>query len=118
MIFLGNLEKIEEGKYRPGTVHYMPFDDAHGLNKTEDELKKEGILVEILPYQEKREGFISVLYCNPEDNTVWYEYIEGKREESTYKEEIVTLKDRIVALEKSNAELMNLIAMQGVTPIP
>ena len=30
-------------------THYMPFDPVYGLGKTEEELKKTGYLVEVIP---------------------------------------------------------------------
>lgn len=47
-------------------IHHKPFDKIFGLNKTEEELNKEGVFVEALPeYPESIVGKKAVLYINP-----------------------------------------------------
>lgn len=77
MVYLGELKEISEGKYLPGMIHYMPFDEENGLGKTEDELSQEGILIEELPELETIENKIPVLYCNPTTKEVWYEQVDA-----------------------------------------
>ncbi|GKV70295.1 hypothetical protein NCCP2716_27930 [Sporosarcina sp. NCCP-2716] len=74
-------------------THFMPFDEKEGLGKSEEELKKEGILVESIPEPEQREGFASILNVNPEDNSLFYTYEEvPMSQEEQYKAEIDGLK--------------------------
>lgn len=73
MIFLGSIEKITETKYSIGFVHYMPFDNVHGLIKTEEELLQEGQLVELPQEPQPQEGKMPVMYYNPVENIAYYE---------------------------------------------
>ena len=68
MIFI----KHEQGKvfYK----HMKPFDEKFGLNKTQEELEIEGLLVNELPEPEEQEGKISTLHINPQTKEMWYEY--------------------------------------------
>lgn len=44
-------------------IHHAPFDEKHGLKKSKEQLKKEGVLVEQLPEKlEEIEGKQQVLY--------------------------------------------------------
>ena len=47
-------------------IHYKPFDEKHGLNKTQEELEKEGILFKEIPEKPKRlSGKKLSLYVHP-----------------------------------------------------
>lgn len=109
MIFLSRFEKITDEEYLIGYTNYKPFDSISGLGKTKEELEKEGILVESIPQPEKREGKAGILRFNPIKKELFYIYVDIPKPEPD-------IKDRIGALEQSNAELMNLIMMQGMTP--
>lgn len=90
------------------TIHYMPFDTEHGLNKTAEELEQEGILVDSIPEPEEVEGKDPVLYCNPETKELWYEYEDIPKTE----EEIQA--EKVESLEQSIAELtMAMTMMMG-----
>lgn len=90
------------------TIHYMPFDEQHGLGKTKEELEQEGILVDEIPEPEQIEGKYPVLHCNPETKELWYEYEDIPKT----KEEIQ--QEKIEALEQSIAELtMIMTKMMG-----
>ena len=110
MVFIKDLKEITDGKFLIGYVHYMPFDSIHGLKKSKEELEKEGILIETIPEPQQIEDKKSIMYWNSKDRKIFYEYIDIPKT----KEEI--LLDRVKALEQSNAELMNLIMMQGIAP--
>lgn len=102
MIFLGQLNKITEEKYSIGFIHYMPFDNANGLNKTIEELKQEGILVDSIPEPQQIEGKQAVMYWNPIDKNVFYEYKDiPKSKEENLEEKIKTLTENL-AKEKIN----------------
>ncbi|MCW6085502.1 MULTISPECIES: hypothetical protein [Clostridium] len=83
--------------------HYKPFDKINGLNKIKEELEKTGILVESIPEEEHIEMKSPVLYCNPDTKELFYKYVDIQKPT----EQI--LQERIETLEKSNAEMMNLI---------
>ncbi|OQB15701.1 MAG: hypothetical protein BWY15_00414 [Firmicutes bacterium ADurb.Bin193] len=75
MIFLSDFTPISETKVRFKSIHYMPFDEIEGLNKTQEELEAEGILVESLPDINAPEGQrICGRFVNPQTKEVWYEY--------------------------------------------
>lgn len=114
MIFIKDFTKITEEKYSIGFIHFMPFDPAYGLGKTEEELLKEGKLVEKVEPQTPSNKK-AVMYYNPNGNNVFYEY-EDIKVIGTNKDEI-NMQQRLEALEKSNAEMMNLIATL-TTPVP
>ena len=57
-------------------VHYMPFDEKEGLNKTEEELLEEGVLIESIPNPEQVEGKGSEMKYDPESKSVYYEYFD------------------------------------------
>jgi hypothetical protein len=74
MKFLGFLEKVTDEKYKIGMIHNMPFDQIHGLRKTQEELETEGILVENIPPEQIQDNTVSTLYYNPLTKQAWYEY--------------------------------------------
>ncbi|WP_460299415.1 hypothetical protein [Clostridium botulinum] len=110
MVYLKNLTKITDTKYLIGYLHSMPFDKIDGLNKTKEELEQSGIIIENISEPQNIEGKKAIKYYNPIDKQIFYEYEEITK----FKEE--TLEGRINVLEKSNAEMMNLIATMAATP--
>ncbi|MHB9937899.1 hypothetical protein CF098_07700 [Clostridium sporogenes] len=92
MIYLGNLKKIEQNKYMIGHIHYMPFDEINGLRKTKEELEQEGVLIENIPEPKYIESTQAIMYWNPVDKQVFYEYEDvPKSEEDIEKETLKTL---------------------------
>ncbi|WP_142414380.1 hypothetical protein [Hathewaya massiliensis] len=91
-------------------IHYMPFDEIHGLGQTEEELRQNGILVNSIPEPQNIQGKQGILYFE-EGKGVYYKYEDMPKLEGNSE-----LEKRVNALEQSNAELMNLIMMQGITP--
>jgi hypothetical protein len=65
MKYLGNLEQLEDNKYKVNFIHYKP----ELLQDT-----SEGILVETLPEPTQQDGKIAVLYVNIETKEPFYEY--------------------------------------------
>lgn len=104
MVYLKNLTKITDTKYLIGYLHSMPFDTVDGLHKTKEELEQSGILIENIPEPQNTEGKKAIKYYNPVDKKIFYEY------EDITKSKEETLEGRVNVLEKSNAEMMNLIA--------
>ncbi|ACQ53975.1 hypothetical protein EXN65_20170 [Clostridium botulinum] len=74
MIFLSNFEKVEENKLKVRFIHYMPFDPIDGLNKTKEELELEGVLIENIPEPKHIENKQAIMYWNPVDKQIFYEY--------------------------------------------
>ncbi|HID0823936.1 hypothetical protein HYH70_11280 [Clostridium botulinum] len=74
MIFLGELKKIEENKIKAKFMHYMPFDNVYGLHKTKEELEQERILIENIPEPKYIENKQAIMYWNPADKQIFYEY--------------------------------------------
>lgn len=75
MKFIGDLEKVTDIKYKIGFIHNMPFDDEHGLGKTQAELESIGILVEEVPEPQIAENQrVAGHFINPTTKEIWYEY--------------------------------------------
>lgn len=74
MIYLNNLTKITDEKYNIGFIHYKPFDKIHGLNKSKEQLEKEGVLVESIPELKYTDGKQPIMYYNPIKKELFYEY--------------------------------------------
>lgn len=70
-IFISNLTPIGENLYKVGYVHYAPFAYGYGLNKTEEELLKEGALVEYVEPLMKSDDFEMIYDKNK--NVIYYE---------------------------------------------
>ena len=84
------------------SVHYMPFDEKHGLNKTKTELEAEGwVLVSNIPEPENQKGKTNVLKYS-RDKGLYYEY-EGVKHETT---EVERLEQRQRATEDVLLELL------------
>lgn len=66
--------KVENDKVT--FIHYLPFDEKNGMGKTEEELLKEGYLVDEIPEAEEKEGMVAVMYYEPQKG-FWYEYEEA-----------------------------------------
>jgi len=76
-------------------VHYKPFDEKVGLNKTQEELEAEGILVDSIPEENEIEGKIATLYYSV-DNGLYWKYEDEPKIET--EEEIKSLKQSIADL--------------------
>ncbi|WP_205613341.1 hypothetical protein [Clostridium sporogenes] len=102
MIFLSRLTKITNEKYSIGYIHYMPFNEKHGLGKTKEELEQEGILLESIIEPKQIEGKQATMYWNPIEGKIFYEYEDiPKSKEETLEEKIKTLTENL-AQEKIN----------------
>ncbi|EPY2302320.1 phage protein [Clostridium sporogenes] len=108
MQFIKELKKITNEKYKIEYIHHMPLDKKYGLGKTKEELQEEGILIENFPEPIYIEGKYTIMYWNPIEKKIFYEYEDIPNVIEPTKEE--TLQNRVEALEKSNAEMMNLIS--------
>lgn len=95
MIFLGNLETISDTKAKPQFVHFLPFDEANGLGKTQEQLESEGMLVDSIPDPVAQQGKIPVLYVNPQTKEAFYEYIDAPANPPTVEDEIAELKRQL-----------------------
>ena len=98
MIFVGNFIQDEKG-LRIGFVHYRPFDEKVGMNLFEETLRQMGALVDEIPEPEQREGKIPVMYYDPENNKIYYEY----------EDKPLTPEERITQLEQALLELTMLL---------
>jgi len=95
-------------------IHHQP-------DLLDEERRAEGIEVESIPKKESRKGKTGVLYINPENKELWYEYIDRplNTEEITeeYQNEIdairksaqIATRDKIKADELSDDELLSLV---------
>ena len=115
MVYLGNLIKETDEKYRVGLVHYKPFDLVHGIKKedgrlkTEDELRESGALVEKMPEPETPEGqMVSGTFYNPFTGTVFYEYMDVPEGPKTNESRLETLEEQVDTLALSVLDLMGV----------
>lgn len=77
MFYLTNLNKITDTKYNAQFIYPKTLEELKTiLNKTEEQLNADGVFVDALPKKEKLDDYYSMLYVNPKDKTVWYEYIK------------------------------------------
>ena len=84
--------------------HHMPFDETFGLRKSEEDLLKEGYLVDALPQKEERPGKNAILQFNKDTESFYYEYEDLPEDHSLSTEE------EIVKLKQQNSELMFAVA--------
>ncbi|APH23809.1 hypothetical protein [Clostridium botulinum] len=122
MIFLGELKKIEENKIKAKFIHYMPFDNVYGLHKTKEELEQEGILIENIPEPKYIENKQAIMYWNPADKQIFYEYEDipdyeeniPKSKEEIQEERIEKLENDITILQNNSIEQKYNELMKGV----
>lgn len=82
-------------------IHYVPFDEEYGLNKTASELiaNGEGLLVEELPIAQSCPDKIATLKYNGTE--LYYDYVDDKNPVS----EIEQLQNEIDSLKAGKEEL-------------
>jgi hypothetical protein len=95
MIFIKELYKVTEDKYKIGFIHYMPFDETNGLGKTKEELLQTGALVELPQEPQPQEGKIPVMYYNSVNNTAYYEMEDIKPQPKTKEEQLQDQVDQL-----------------------
>lgn len=121
MIYLSALEKVSGDLYKVNSINYMPFDEVYGLNKTEDELSKNGILVTELPVKQY-DNKIETLYIDKVTKKMHYEYTDTPPTEDEKFEQVNTAlsaalmenandKARIAELEENQSTMLMEIAM-------
>jgi hypothetical protein len=88
-------------------IHYQPFDPVYGLKKSEEELRQEGILVEIIPQPEFIEGKVPILKYNQTNNTLYYEYEDiPPTKEELLEKEIEQLRQQLQLTQQALDELI------------
>ncbi|UAT29493.1 hypothetical protein K7T73_12875 [Bacillus badius] len=105
MIYLYMAEKVTDTDYIINGIHNFPFDEVHGLGKSEDELKAKGYLVEELPMPNQTYGKKPVLHINPNTKELWYTY-----EDTPQEKKIAEIEQKSVELEAALMELTMLVA--------
>lgn len=90
-------------------IHHMPFDVKHGLGKTEDELRLEGILVDSIPEPVEQEGKAAVLKVNTDTQELFYEYEDLQ---PTAEDEVMQLKRENATLQSAVSEITMYVAEQ------
>lgn len=92
-------------------IHYKPFDKKLGMNKTEDELLKIGMLIDSMPVPEQIQGKVPFLKFNGTDFYYEYEDIPITPEEKS-QQEIKQLKTENETLLSAVSEMTEYIATQ------
>lgn len=101
MIFLGNLEYIEDNKYKVGLRAYDVEERANRRDLTVEEFaiqvleQKTGLVVEQLPLAEKIEGKRTITCVDLDTQQVYYEYEDIPKTEET---EVDILKKQVADL--------------------
>ena len=70
---------VENEKVR--LIHYMPFDVKEGLGKSEEELLKEGYLLDEIPEPKQIEGKVAMPHYTP-GKGFYYEYENDPRSQN------------------------------------
>ncbi|BCC09369.1 MULTISPECIES: hypothetical protein [Bacillus cereus group] len=83
-------------------IHHIPFDPVYGLDKTEEELMEEGLLVEELPVPESLPGKREVLKYSVERD-LYYEYIDNL---ITPEQEVENMKKQVALMQQALDELL------------
>ncbi|EKX80555.1 hypothetical protein CFSAN001628_005554 [Clostridium botulinum CFSAN001628] len=100
----------------------MPFDSVYGLHKTKEELEQEGILIENIPEPKYIENKQAIMYWNPADKQIFYEYEDipnyeentPKSKEEIQEERIEKLENDITILQNNSIEQKYNELMKGV----
>ena len=89
-------ENTLTNKARVNTIYYVtPPEEMNNLPRT---------AVENLPDTEVITGKMAVLYCNPEDGSAWYEYVDVPKSETQL------LREENLEIKLALAELAEIIA--------
>ena len=106
MIFI-QFERITDTKALVTFTHFMPFDEIHGLGKTEQELLERGALVESEPQKEFHPDKQAMLFYNPQTKELWYEYatLPVPEEDRISQLEIATEENKKANLDTQEAVL-------------
>lgn len=98
-------------------VNYVPFDEQLGMKKTEEELLKEGYLVDFVPPKEVSNK-LAEMYYDSTKNEMYYKYSDIPPAPETQEEKVVRLekdneklKSALLELEISQGDLLMEIAM-------
>lgn len=98
MKYLYNIEKVDNTK---SIIHGI-YNDSSLLNKSDEELKKDGILVEDMPEPKDKPGYFYQLCVNPSTEELFYEYTEikpivlPKQKVLVYQEDIVYIMKALI----------------------
>lgn len=110
MIFVKLGQEVSPGKYTIELIHYCPFDEEHGLGKTEEELRTMGELVEEIPEPEIIKGKVPNLIFDKTAGRLYYEYYDEmpkpKTEIEVLQEENAELKSRLESVEEALLAVM------------
>ena len=92
-------------------THYKPFDSVYGLGKTEEELLKEGVLVDSYDEPNHVEGKVVTTKYDKDNNNVYFEYIDTLQINNTNDVEILKeIENKISILESENTALKEELA--------
>lgn len=123
MIYLYNLEQVDEFKLLPTNVHYIPFDAQYGLGKPIEELQKEGVLIDKTNSQIEQEkvefansnqvpdstkNYKVELFLNVDTKTIMYDYVEVPQQELTSEEKITQLEAQVLDLQNTINSLLGV----------
>lgn len=102
-----SLNKINDIKYNVQFIYPNALEELKlKLNKTEEEINKEGIFIDKLPKKEKLDDYYSMLYLNPTTREAWYEYTrkDDLSDIATLNEDNIRLKQENLRLGQENTQ--------------
>lgn len=99
-------------------THYRPFDKVVGMNKSRNELLKEGHLVPNIPEPKLLDGYRSVAYYDRTTNEVYHKYVEipkttddkVKELEEKYKKDTESLNIQLTETQTALCDVYEMIA--------
>lgn len=72
---MGNIYIETDENFRVTKIHRMPFDPNNGMGYTKEELERKGFFVNEIPNPVNQIGRRAIAMYNPDNKTVYYEYV-------------------------------------------
>ena len=94
---MGNIYIETDENFRVTKIHRMPFDPNNGMGYTKEELERKGFFVNEIPNPVNQIGRRAIAMYNPDNKTVYYEYINIP----------ISDKERVEQLENAVNFMMN-----------
>ena len=101
LIYVSNKDSEKE---KVTGIHYMPFDENHGLP---EDLINANILVDEVAKAEHQEGKVATHYINPKTKEQWFEYEDAP---ATEEDKFAQLEQQVRDQQDALIELATMIA--------
>lgn len=112
MIYLSDFINTEDiNIVKPCFVHYCPFDKLNGLNKTKEELEKDGILVDFIPEIKHKDGYFNELHYDKISKQLFYKEFEKEESINELTEEQKKIKELENKMKEQEQAILELTSM-------